>query len=187
MQISSSSFVEFLPREQNIHMYIFLYLLWSDVLQFMAPILFSHSKITVLGFWGMPVYLLGTQLLLRWLTLKALHLVKFSADDILIYFYYFPKKSGFNIPCELSPLEKICIKLQILFYGEKKKEKLETPERGWMPPLLPIWLFMPKFLSKSRVCNSSNNNLIGVLWPLCTCPVYILTLLQISSYYLWKL
>ena len=40
------------------------------------------------------------------------------------------------------------------------------------------------FQSKSRVCNSSNKKLIRVPWPLCTCPAYILTLLQDSNHYL---
>ena len=39
------------------------------------------------------------------------------------------------------------------------------------------------FQSKSRVCNSSNVNLIRALWPLCTCPAYTLTLLQVSNHY----
>ena len=45
-------------------------------------------------------------------------------------------------------------------------------------------MYKAKILSKPRVCNSSNKTLIRVLWPLCTCPAYILTLLQISNYYL---
>ena len=40
------------------------------------------------------------------------------------------------------------------------------------------------FLSKSRVCNSSNTYVIRVLWPLYTCLAYILTLLQVSNHYL---
>ena len=40
------------------------------------------------------------------------------------------------------------------------------------------------FLSKSRVCNSSNKTFIRVLWPLCICTAYILTLLQVSNHYL---
>ena len=40
------------------------------------------------------------------------------------------------------------------------------------------------FLSKPRVCNSSNENLIILLWHLCTFPVYVLTLLQVSNHYL---
>ena len=43
---------------------------------------------------------------------------------------------------------------------------------------------MENFLSKSRVCNSTNNNSIKVLWPLCTCSAYILTMVQVSNHYL---
>ena len=39
------------------------------------------------------------------------------------------------------------------------------------------------FLSKSQACNSSNKTLIRVLWPFCTCPAYILTLLKVSNHY----
>ena len=35
-------------------------------------------------------------------------------------------------------------------------------------------VYTTKFMSKSRVCNSSNKNMIRVLWPLCTYPAYIL-------------
>ena len=66
-----------------------------------------------------------------------------------------------------------------------------------MPPLLPVWLcrfilwtkskkksYFINILSKSRVCNSTNENLMRVLWPLCPCPACILTLLQVSNHYL---
>ena len=33
-----------------------------------------------------------------------------------------------------------------------------------MPLLLPVWLLMAKFLSKSRVCDSTNKTLIRVLY-----------------------
>ena len=42
---------------------------------------------------------------------------KFSADAILIYFY-FSQKTGFDILCKLSPLETICMKCHILFPGK---------------------------------------------------------------------
>ena len=42
----------------------------------------------------------------------------------------------------------------------------------------------PKFLRKSRVCDYSKKKLIRILWPLCTCPANILTLLQVSNRYL---
>ena len=38
--------------------------------------------------------------------------------------------------------------------------------------------------SKSRVCNSTNNNSIRDLLPLCTCSVYIFTIVQGSNHYL---
>ena len=61
-----------------------------------------------------------------------------------------------------------------------------------MPPLLPTWLcrfiilnkchmYKAKFLSKSRICNSNNKNLIRIMWPLGSCQAYILTLLQDSN------
>ena len=42
--------------------------------------------------------------------------VKFSADDILNYFSYFLKKTGFDISCKLS-----CMKSQILLSRKNKK------------------------------------------------------------------
>ena len=47
--------------------------------------------------------------------------VKFSAEDILKFFSYFPK-TGFDISCKLSPVETICTKCQILFSGKNKKK-----------------------------------------------------------------
>ena len=47
--------------------------------------------------------------------------VKFSADDILKYFSFFPQKTGFDISCKLSPLETICMECQILFPWKNKK------------------------------------------------------------------
>ena len=43
-------------------------------------------------------------------------------------------------------------------------------------------MYKTNFLSKLRVCNTSNNNLIEVLWPLCIYSVYILTLVQVPNY-----
>ena len=40
------------------------------------------------------------------------------------------------------------------------------------------------FFNESRVCNSSNKNLIIVLSLSCSCSAYYLTLLQISNHYL---
>ena len=51
---------------------------------------------------------------------KALQ-VKFSADNILKYFSYFSEKTDFDISCKLSPMETVCIKCQILFSRENKK------------------------------------------------------------------
>ena len=48
--------------------------------------------------------------------------VKFSADDILKYFFYFSQKTGYDISCKLSPKETICMKCQILFFGKNKKK-----------------------------------------------------------------
>ena len=58
--------------------------------------------------------------------------------------------------------------------------------RSWADTNLtmPI-VYKTNFLSKSRACNSDNNNLIiKVLWPLCTCSVYILIMVQVSNHYL---
>ena len=41
--------------------------------------------------------------------------------------------------------------------------------------------YKAKWLSKSRVYNYSNKNLIRVLWPLCTCPACIVILLKVSN------
>ena len=41
-----------------------------------------------------------------------------------------------------------------------------------------------QFLSTSRVHNSTNNNSIIVPWPLCTCSVYIVTMVQVPNHYL---
>ena len=40
------------------------------------------------------------------------------------------------------------------------------------------------FLRKSWVCHSTNNSSIRVLWPLCTCSVYILTMVLVSTHIL---
>ena len=43
-------------------------------------------------------------------------------DDIfLFFFFFFPQKTEFDISCNKSPLETICIKFQNLFSGKKKK------------------------------------------------------------------
>ena len=43
-------------------------------------------------------------------------------------------------------------------------------------------VYKTNFLSKSRACNSTKNNLMRDMWTLCTCSVYILTLAQISNH-----
>ena len=47
-----------------------------------------------------------------------------SVDDKLMLFYlFFPLKTGFGISCKLSPLETICMKCQNLFSGKNEKKK----------------------------------------------------------------
>ena len=55
---------------------------------------------------------------LTYLSLRLALWVKFSADNILKYFSYFSKKTGYDISCKL---ETICMKCQILFFGKNKK------------------------------------------------------------------
>ena len=38
-----------------------------------------------------------------------------------MFFSDFSQKTGFDIPCKLSPLETICMECQILFSGKNKK------------------------------------------------------------------
>ena len=45
-------------------------------------------------------------------------------------------------------------------------------------------VYKAKFLYNSKVCNSINKNLIRILWSLCICRAYILTLPQASNHYL---
>ena len=49
---------------------------------------------------------------------------KFSEDEILKLFSYFSQKTGFDIPCKLSPLETICMECQILFSRKSKKNMI---------------------------------------------------------------
>ena len=60
----------------------------------------------------------GNVLELTFTTLLAI-----SGDDKLVIFSYFSQKTGFDISCESSPKETICMKCQNLFSGEKKKKK----------------------------------------------------------------
>ena len=48
-------------------------------------------------------------------------LCAYSADDKLVIFFLFSRKTGFDISCNLSPLEKICMKCQNLFSGKIRK------------------------------------------------------------------
>ena len=43
------------------------------------------------------------------------------ADGILKYFSYFSQETGCDISCKLSPLETTCMKCQLLFSVENKK------------------------------------------------------------------
>ena len=45
---------------------------------------------------------------------------------------------------------------------------------------LPFHVYKAIFLSKSSVCNTSNEIMIRLLRPICTCSAYIVTLLQVS-------
>ena len=55
------------------------------------------------------------------LNLNAQHVGRVSADDILEYLSYFPHKIGFDITCKLSSKETICMKFQVPFSGNNKK------------------------------------------------------------------
>ena len=44
----------------------------------------------------------------------------FSRRHINDIFLIFPRKTGFDIACKLSPLETICMKCQNLFSGENR-------------------------------------------------------------------
>ena len=46
---------------------------------------------------------------------------KYSADDILKYFFLFFPETKFDISCKLSSMETICMKSQILISGKNKK------------------------------------------------------------------
>ena len=45
-----------------------------------------------------------------------------SADDKLKVFSFFPRKTGFDISCTLSPMKTMWMKCQILFSGKIKKK-----------------------------------------------------------------
>ena len=49
-----------------------------------------------------------------------------SADDkLMIIFFIFPRKTGFNISCKLSQIETIYMKCQMLFHKKNKKKYLK--------------------------------------------------------------
>ena len=53
---------------------------------------------------------------------------KISAYDLMNSFSYISQKIGFDISCKLSPKnpkETICMKCQILFNGENKKNNIK--------------------------------------------------------------
>ena len=78
--------------------------------------LYSCNHVTTEGLLHMKIY----ALFVSWLYCLALW-VKFSADNILKYFSFVSQKTGFDISCKLSPMETICIKCQIQFFGKNKK------------------------------------------------------------------
>ena len=44
-----------------------------------------------------------------------------AADTLVIFFFYFYQKTGFDISCKFSLSETICMKFQISFSGNNKK------------------------------------------------------------------
>ena len=70
----------------------------------------------------------------------------FSADDLLKYFSYFSQKTGFDISCKLSLIETICMKYQILFYGENKKNIINLSSAELAQRVIKV----------NEVCNKSN-------------------------------
>ena len=47
-----------------------------------------------------------------------------SADDKLLIFSYFSQETGIDISYKLSPLETVCMKCQIPFFGINKKNTM---------------------------------------------------------------
>ena len=50
---------------------------------------------------------------------------EFNSRQIGDTFLIFPRKTGFDILCKLSPVETICMKCQILFSGKNRKSILK--------------------------------------------------------------
>ena len=54
--------------------------------------------------------------------LNLYRLLADSADNkLVIFFLIFPRKTGSDISCKLSPMETICMRCQILFSGENER------------------------------------------------------------------
>ena len=62
-----------------------------------------------------------------------------SADDKMIFFFFnFFQKIGFDISSKLSPRETICMKCQIPFSGENKKNISKCHLLKFLPSMLSI-------------------------------------------------
>ena len=61
-----------------------------------------------------------TKFLFVWISCIA-RLVNFQQTTFWSIFLIYSRKTGFDISCKFSPLEKICMKCQILFSGKNKK------------------------------------------------------------------
>ena len=85
--------------------------------------------------------------------------VKFSADDILKQFSYFPQKTGVDISCKQSPMEAFCMKCQILFSGKNMK-KIFQYDVCWK--FYPEWYFFLLFFSQK-----SGSDISCKLSPIC--------------------
>ena len=124
----------------------------------------------------MPLLLqFGVEDLLFWTKSKRVILLTFLSKSNVCNF------SNENLTRVLWPSCTCSAYIFILL--QVSNQSLENCRNCWDTALL-RHAYEAKFLSKSRVWNSSNINLIRVLWPLCTCPIYILTLLQVSNHYL---
>ena len=49
----------------------------------------------------------------------------FNKQHLEIFFLFFPEKI-FDISCKLFPMERICMKCQILFSGKNKKNSISS-------------------------------------------------------------
>ena len=87
--------------------------------------------------------------------------VKFSADNILKYFYFSKKKTGLDISCKLSPKETICMKCQNLF-SEKKKKNIYIFQN------VICYYFLPSMLSLINMHDDSCKNQQRCFLSVCT-------------------